>query len=455
MELKPLNRDDTEPDAPPTVAGRPGSGVHIDGVHIDTVDVAGLDDAGLDARLRLLGSARNRLDGFLAEAVAEKNRRTGAYDTKETLRTGLRQSGRKTRRILEDAEQLEELPTTRDALVNSRITSEHARILGRAAKAGPLDEKKMVAAAEAESPDQFRRTVRAHQDELVGDDGTKRLERQRNARMATFGEQDDGMWCLYALFDPVTGQRIRAALNHKTDMAWYATTGRERLDARHRRADAIAELLTRTTEHADGGTSRERPQPTSLVIVADYDTIDQQLGRPRLSDGTPLPANKFRELACDAEVLPGIFNGDLECLSLGRQRHPSPQLRATLVARDQGCVGCGKQPEWCVSHHIQHWHKGGPTQANNLVLVCQDCHHNIHHQNWKVEKHPDTHRHHLRPPWQKPPKPTGGSQPPNHRDDRPVMRSPHTPKPTGGDRPPNPLPLRPTGHNPPTPNPRC
>ncbi len=454
MELKPLSRGDTAPDTPTAPAGGAGSGVRVEyaapsgsfdsadgtgsgvrvesrdricnpvgghsaggagsGVRVEVVDVAGLDDAGLDARLRLLGSARNRLDGFLAEAVAEKNRRTGAYDTKETLRTGLRQSGRKARRILEDAEQLEELPTTRDALVDSRITSEHARILGRAAKAGPLDEKKMVAAAEAETPDQFRRTVRAHQDELVGDDGTKRLERQRNARMATFGEQEDGMWCLYALFDSVTGQRIRAALNQKTDMAWYATTGRERLDARHRRADAIAELLTRTTEDADDdGISRERPQPTSLVIVADYDAVDQQLGRPRLSDGTPLPAEKFRELACDAEILPGIFNGDLECLSLGRQRHPSPQLRATLVARDQGCVGCGKQPEWCVSHHIEHWHKGGLTQANNLVLVCHDCHHNIHHQNWKVEKHPDTRHYYLRPPWQKPPKPTGSTASPH------------------------------------------
>ncbi|WP_420638370.1 DUF222 domain-containing protein [Candidatus Poriferisocius sp.] len=372
------------------------------GVWVGVVDVGGLDDAGLDARLGLLGRALSRLEGFLAEAVAEKQRRCGSYDTAQAIRKGLRHSGQKAHRVMRDAEQLSEVPAARDALSQSRITSEHARILGGAAKAGPLDEELMVKAAETQTPEELRRTVRDHQDELAGDvDGKKRLQRQQRARMATFCEQDDGMWRLFALFDPVTAQGIRAVLNKKTDMAWHQHTGRERLDARHRRADAIAELLTRT----GGGETGDQPQTASVVIVADYDTVDQQLRRPRLSDGTRLPAEEFRRLACDAEVLTGIFDTDLQCLSLGRQRHPSPQLRATLIARDQGCIGCGKEPEWCVTHHIHHWEHGGPTQPDNLVLVCGDCHHKAHHRNWTVEHHPDTRRPYLRPPWQQPPTP--------------------------------------------------
>jgi len=371
------------------------------GVHVDVVDVAGLDDAGLDLRLRQIGRGRNQLDGFLAEAVAEKKRRTTPYDTANTLKSELRQSGQQAQRTMRDAEQLESLPATRGALADSRITSEHARILGAAAQTGPLDEPKMLAAAETETPEQLRRTVREHQDELAGDDAVaKRYERQRKARTASFTETDDGMWRLFALFDPVTAQGIRAALNHKTDMAWHATTGRERLEARHRRADAIAELLTRTS---DG--EAEQPQPTSLLILADYDALDRQLGNPRLADGTPLPQGEFRKLACDAEILTGIFDADLQCLSLGRQRHPSPQLRAIITARDQGCIGCRAEPEWCVSHHIVEWQDGGPTQPDNLVLVCHDCHQKVHHRNWTVEKHPDTGRRYLRPPWQAPPKP--------------------------------------------------
>ena len=371
------------------------------GVHVDSVDIAGLDDASLDLRLRQIGRARNQLDGFLAEAVAEKKRRTSPYDTANTLKSELRQSGQQAQRTMRDAEQLESLAATRGALSDSRITSEHARILGTAAQAGPLDEDKMLAAAEHQTPEQLRRTVREHQDEMSGDtDGAKRLERQRRKRTASFTEQDDGMWRLFALFDPVTAQGVRAALNHKTDMAWHATTGRERLEARHRRADAIAQLLTRTT---DGET--EQPQPTSLLILADYDAIDRQLGNPRLADGSPLPQDEFRKLACDADILTGIFDADLQCLSLGRQRHPSPQLRAAVTARDQGCIGCRAEPEWCVSHHIIHWEDDGPTRSDNLVQLCHDCHHKVHHRNWDVEHHPDTGRPYLRPPWQQPPEP--------------------------------------------------
>lgn len=371
------------------------------GVHLDAVDVAGLDDVSLDLRLRQIGRARNQLDGFLAEAVAEKKRRTTPYDTANALKSELRQSGQQAQRTMRDAEQLEALPAARGALADSRITAEHARILGTAAQTGPLDEQKMVAAAETQTPEQLRRTVREHQDELAGDDAVaKRLERQQRARMASFTEQDDGMWRLFALFDPVTAQGIRAALNHKTDMAWHTTTGRERLEARHRRADAIAELLTRTS---DG--EAEQPQPTSLLILADYDTIDRQLGNPRLADGTPLPQGEFRKLACDAEILTGIFDADLQCLSLGRQRHPSPQLRAAITARDQGCIGCRAEPEWCVSHHIIEWQHDGPTQQDNLVLLCHDCHDKAHHRNHKIEHHPDTGRPYLRPPWQQPPEP--------------------------------------------------
>lgn len=70
------------------------------GVHVEAVDLAGLDDASLDLRLREIGRALNRLDGFLAEAVAEKKRRTTPYDTAEALKAELRQSGQQAQRTM-------------------------------------------------------------------------------------------------------------------------------------------------------------------------------------------------------------------------------------------------------------------------------------------------------------------------------------------------------------------
>ena len=62
-----------------------------DGVHVEAVDVSGLDDAALDVRLRRIGQARNRLEGFLAEVVAEKTRRSSSFDTASLLKAELYQ----------------------------------------------------------------------------------------------------------------------------------------------------------------------------------------------------------------------------------------------------------------------------------------------------------------------------------------------------------------------------
>lgn len=380
------------------------------GVCVEAVDLAALDDAGLDARLRIIGQGRNRLEGFLAEAVAEKTRRSSSIDALNSLKGELRQSGHQAQRTLRSADQLDKLGATRDALVDSRINSEHARILGSAAESGPMDEAKMLAAAETQSPEQLRKTVRDHQNELAGDDGAKRFERQRKARTASFSLRDDGMWQLFALFDPTAAARIRRALNKATDDDWRTDNRREHTADRHRRADALERLITRTVS----GDGHEQPQGTTLLLMADYDLVDNKLGRPRLADGTPLPPNEFHRLACDADILTGLFReADSEPIWLGSaSRHPNFALRAALEARDQGCIGCAKDPEWCVSHHIVEWQDGGPTQPDNLVLVCHDCHQKVHRRNWTVEKHPDTGRRYLRPPWQEPLKPQAAIFPP-------------------------------------------
>ncbi len=289
---------------------------------------------------------------------------------------------------------------TRDALVDSRTTPEHARIMGTASQSGPLDEKKMLAAAEAESPDQFRKTMRDHQNELAGDDGETRRERQRQARTASFSERDDGMWQLFALFDPTAVARIRKAMCAKTDADWRldnSRRGKEHISHKHRRADALEQLITRQAN----GDGNGQPQGTTLVLMADYDLVDNKMGNPRLADGTPLPPSEFHTLACDAYILCGLFReADTEPIWMGTtSRHPIFALRAALEARDGGCVGCRAGPEWCVSHHIVEWQHGGPTQPDNLVLVCHSCHDKIHHNNWAGEKHPDTRRNYLLPPW--------------------------------------------------------
>ncbi len=243
----------------------------------------------------------------------------------------------------------------------------------------------MLDGARSQSPDKFARTVRKHEQQRSEDDGVSKLEHQRSRRYAKITtDQDDGMTVLYGRFDPITGARVETAVSHMMKQLWHQEDPTDRATAGQRMADAIAELVTRQGKGKDG-----RSQDVRLLLIADYDTISQQLGNPRLENGTPLPARTLRQLACDAQVLPAIFSGPSVPLDLGRARRTaSGSQRAALVARDKHCIGCGAKASWCQAHHIVHWQDGGATNLDNMCLLCSRCHHKVHDQDWTVHKTP-------------------------------------------------------------------
>jgi hypothetical protein len=40
---------------------------------------------------------------------------------------------------------------------------------------------------------------------------------------------------------------------------------------------------------------------------------------------------------------------------------------------------------WLHAHHILHWADGGPTDADNLMLLCGYHHRLVHERGWSVE----------------------------------------------------------------------
>jgi len=62
-----------------------------------------------------------------------------------------------------------------------------------------------------------------------------------------------------------------------------------------------------------------------------------------------------------------------------------------LIARDRHCVlpDCRREPSWCEAHHTREWDTDhGPTDLENLALVCWE------HHLWLHRNHQ-----HLHPPW--------------------------------------------------------
>ena len=367
-----------------------------------------------ELRDRVLSTIRgeNQLAGIRAEALAELQRREGTELTEVELRERGKKRRRRARLEIETARELEKLPETSKGLRDGEIPYDNARILAGANQRGTINEKELLDDARNQSPDKFAATVRKHEQQRSTDDGISKLEHQRSQRFARIRTAiEDGMTVLYGRFDPITGARIETALSKKMNELWQEEDPQNRATPTQRMADALALLLTRPGGNKDGPS-----QDVRLLVIADYDAVSRQLQNARLENGTPIPAGELRRLACDAQILPAIFGGPSVPMDLGMaRRKASPTQRAALIARDRACIGCGAKAAWCQSHHIVHWQDGGPTNVDNMCLLCSRCHHNVHDRNWQIEQTP-TGAYQLRPP-----PPTKQARPP-----RPILQ--HQPR---------------------------
>ena len=356
---------------------------------VDPTDMSG------EQRRAALASARRaeaRLAGWKTRLIGAERDQHGDGAAQLAVRDELQATKREAKREVETAATLSGLTETWRALESGEIPQRHAWLIAKVSSEGPIDEGKLVAAAKHLPYDQFTRTVRQQQRELSDDDGQSILDKQRKSRTGrVFNGPDDGMFVLSGEFDCITGNRIALAVSEKERELWRQEDPKKRRTPQQRMADAIAELIL---EPKSG-----RPPRTALLVIADYDAVHRELVNARLCDGTPIPMGELRRLACDADILPGVFRAKTQKLWLGRQRRTATEAqRAALALRDQGCIGCDANPAWCQAHHIQPWSWCGPTNLDNLVLVCARCHHNIHDDGWEVIKCSKTGHYELQPP---------------------------------------------------------
>ena len=384
MKFTPISGSDGEV---PAAAGCFSGGVCVGGV-----DVAGLSEEGLRGRLKEIGRAESRLGAMKSQVLAELSRRHNAVTAERVAREELQSSKREARNEVETAGRLTQLAETSQALGDGVIPVGHARLIARAASEGPIDESVVVEAAKREDFDQFSKTMRSHHQEMSDDDGMGILEKQKSRRTArAFLSRETGMFVLSGEFDPTTGAHIDTVLAAKVKELWNAENPKTRRTPQQRMADALAELILEP--------EKGKAKGIALMVVADYDVINQELVNARLADGTRIPMDELVRLACDAELLPGVFRAATQEMNLGRKRRTASDIqRAALIYRDKECIGCGASAHRCFAHHVQFWSNGGPTDFGNLVLVCNDCHHGIHDGGWEVARDSKDGRWKTKPP---------------------------------------------------------
>ena len=387
---------------------------------VSQTDVGRLSDAGLDDRLASLGRERCRVEALLAEAVAEKRRRVGGRAAAATVRERLHVSATQaTAEVALASSVASQFPATLAAWRAGEITSGHARVIARVgADPDHADEPALLKMARGVPVDLFGRMTRQY---AAQSDSCAEHNRQRADRWASLVQDPDGSWRLSAYYDYDTGKRISLAFNQmvRTYRNRVAVNGIDRTDGgtpQQRRADALANLITGEGPH-------NRPD-TTLLVIADYDTVSARLHNLRYDDAMPVPADQIAKLAAEAKILPAVFSAEGDPLWLGRaQRHASTGQRIVLAARDGGCVDCAAPAEGGEPHHIEWFSRGGPTDIDNLALLCERCHHLVHDDGWQLHHHNGQLR--LRPPAPQPtqPRPRHDTHP--QRDNHP--RPQHNP----------------------------
>ena len=130
----------------------------------------------------------------------------------------------------------------------------------------------------------------------------------------------------------------------------------------------------------------------TVVVHAETEGLkDTAAGIASLQDGPIVAGQAALRMACDCNAELVVDGPDGVPIGVGRRSRQVPGwLWRGLKHRDQSCRFPGCVRRRCVhAHHIKHWLDGGPTDKQNLVLLCWHHHRLVHEGGWSVKGDPD------------------------------------------------------------------
>lgn len=299
------------------------------------------------------------------------------------------------REHLRVARALPELPLTVAEFGAGRLSYSKVREITRVV--GRVEEEVLVEMARAMTAAQLSRTISSFR----AVDGS-RLD-QESRREARWHVREDGMVEIRAVLPAETGAELLTALDlalgrdgtsPPTSTALPSSTEPVAIAERcaeitaeatleQRRADALHDIA-RTYLAAEPDDRSGEDRHLVVVQVSAESLVEDvpagTLPRCGVVGGGPLEPRTAERLACTGKVSLAISDVHGEILHLGRARRlASRAQRRALRLRDGTCVfpGC-HQSKHLDAHHLTPWSEGGPTDLDELALLCRRHHVMVH-----------------------------------------------------------------------------
>jgi hypothetical protein len=350
-------------------------------------DLSVLPSAEVAALVVDLRRVAARLEAEIARAVhvvasGEGWRSSGATSMEVWLAGETQVSVRSARDQVRLAETLAAAPAVAEKMAAGGLSVDNARLLGAVvSQPGFAGDAELLLEIASGSPRDTRRGLESW---LAMADPAGEAEREEKLwmrRHLTFTRNGDGMYDVRGLLMAVDVAAVQTALDHIAGAAFADETGRPH----HTRiGDALVELcMAYNAGTVTGG--RERPK---VLVAVPFETVVER-GAARgviVGSNDTISAESVRQLCCDAELNRVVTLGKSTILDYGTTtRLASDAQYYAMVARDGGCrwPGCDRPPGWCEAHHFDEvFRDDGPTDLNNMGLVCSTHHDFLHHQDW-------------------------------------------------------------------------
>jgi len=343
----------------------------------------------LAVMVRLMGVTRAWIDAFEIRIAARAAALAtdGACESAATLLEGAgRRSARQADTAARRAKVCAQFPALEQALTEGRISGEHVDAVADVAR--PLNEsglaelfdldETLAKSAAVSAVDVFTRECRDLGRILSRDEGVSRhaqLRQQRQVRR--WVDRQTGMHNTLISLDPEADAKMWTAINGAVGKARAAKQDPE-LSWDHLQADTVVDLIT--------GARATDPRCPEVSVLIDLKTLQHGLHDDSVcetSEGTPLPPDAARRMACDAEIVPVVLGESGEALDVGRgKRLATRAQRRALKGMYSTCAfpGCTVTFEACRIHHVIPWELRGPSDLDNLLPLCEREHHHLVHE---------------------------------------------------------------------------